>query len=100
MSYFNSRGVFLQLMLPSISGPNTVVSMQLARKEEQWDAQNSTVLECLVDSIMVTATSADRGKTFTLEGLSHDVDRDGVVGEGDKAKLVALAQAYVKIINP
>ena len=32
MSYLNQRGVFMQLMLPNASEPNTVVSMQLARK--------------------------------------------------------------------
>ncbi|WP_053116390.1 hypothetical protein [Pseudomonas sp. P1.31] len=100
MSFFNSRGVFLQLMQPGPSEPNTLVSMQLARKELAWDAQTSTESELLVDSIMVTATSKDGGKTFTIDRLNQDVDRDGVIGDADKAKLAALAKAYASIINP
>ena len=100
MSFFNSRGVFLQLMQPGPSEPNTLVSMQLARKELAWDAQTSTESELLVDSIMVTATSKDGGKTFTIDRLNQDVDRDGVNGDADKAKLAAHAKAYASIINP
>ena len=100
MSFFNSRGVFLQLMQPGPSEPNTLVSMQLARKELAWDAQTSTESELLVDSIMVTAISKDGGKTFTIDRLNQDVDRDGVIGDADKAKLAALAKAYASIINP
>lgn len=100
MSFFNDRGVFLQLMQPGPSEPNTLVSLQLARKELAWDAQTSTHSELLVDSIMVTATSKDGGKTFTVGRLNQDVDRDGVIGEEDKAKLAALAKAYASIINP
>jgi hypothetical protein len=100
MSFFNARGVFLQLMQPGPSEPNTLVSMQLARKELAWDAQTSSETETLVDSIMVTATSKDGGKTFTVGRLDQDVDRDGVIGEADKAKLAALAKAYASIINP
>ena len=37
MSFLNQRGVFLQMMLPSQSEPNTIVSLQLARKELGWE---------------------------------------------------------------
>ncbi|WP_409317837.1 hypothetical protein [Pseudomonas sp. KCJK9016] len=100
MSFFNSRGVFLQLLQPGPSEPNTLVSMQLARKEPGWDAEADEPMERLVDSIFVTATSTDGGHTFSIGRLEHDVDRDGEVGEQDRAKLAALAKAYASITNP
>ncbi|WP_166222215.1 hypothetical protein [Pseudomonas atagonensis] len=100
MSFFNSRGVFLQLMQPSHSEPNTQVSMQLARKEENWDEQSESVVESLVDSMMVTAISKDGGNTFSIGRLGQDVDGDGVIGDEDKTKLAALAKAYANIVNP
>ena len=59
MSFLNQRGVFLQMMLPSQSEPNTIVSMQLARKELGWDAEEQLSTESLVDSIYVVAVSSD-----------------------------------------
>ncbi|WP_065260647.1 hypothetical protein [Pseudomonas bananamidigenes] len=100
MSFFNSRGIFLQLLQPGPSEPNTLVSMQLARKEQGWDAEADEPMERLVDSIFVTATSTDGGHTFSIGRLEHDVDRDGEVGEQDRAKLAALAKAYASITNP
>ena len=100
MSYFNQRGVFLQLMQPGPSEPNTWVSMQLARKQLGWDAENETQTETLVDSIFVTAISRDNGNTFTLSGLKKDVDGDGDLDAADEDKLKALAKAYASIVNP
>ncbi|MBV6827173.1 hypothetical protein [Pseudomonas sp. PD9R] len=100
MSFFNQRGIFLQLMLPSPSEPNTLVSMQLARKEQRWDPETETASEALVDSIFVTATSTDKGESFNIRTLGRDVDGDGDIDNDDKAKLQALAKAYTKIVNP
>jgi len=100
MSYLNQRGVFLQLMLPSASEPNTIVSMQLARKELGWNAEEELSTEGLVDSIYVVAVSSNRGKTFTIRNTKKDVDGDGDIDNDDKAKLIALAKAYVSIVNP
>lgn len=100
MSYLNQRGVFLQLMLPNASEPNTIVSMQLARKELGWNAEEELSTEGLVDSIYVVAVSSDRGKTFTIRNNKKDVDGDGNIDSDDKAKLIALAKAYVSIVNP
>jgi hypothetical protein len=75
MSYLNQRGVFLQMMRPSITDANTIVSLQLARKELGWDAEQQLASEALVDG-------------------------DGDIDSDDKAKLIALAKAYVAIINP
>jgi hypothetical protein len=100
MSFFNQRGIFLQLMRPSPSEPNTLVSLQLARKELSWDAENQQQIETLVDSVFFTATSTDLGKSFRIGTVNKDVDRDGTTGAQDKAKLEALAKAYAAIINP
>jgi hypothetical protein len=100
MSFFNQRGIFLQLMRPGPSEPNTVVSLQLARKELSWDAANQEQVEALVDSVFFTATSKDLGNSFRIATVDKDVDRDGIIGASDKAKLEALAKAYAAIINP
>ncbi|KII37846.1 MULTISPECIES: hypothetical protein [Pseudomonas] len=100
MSYLNQRGVFMQLMLPNASEPNTIVSMQLARKELGWNAEQELSTEALVDSLYVVAVSSDRGKTFTIRTNKKDVDGDGDIDNDDKAKLIALAKAYVSIVNP
>ncbi|MNU72726.1 hypothetical protein D3C71_621970 [compost metagenome] len=100
MSFFNQRGIFLQLMLPSASEPDTVVSLQLAQKVESWDAENEKVVESLVDSVFFTATSTDLGNSFTISTVGKDVDGDGIIGADDKAKLQALAKAYASIVNP
>ncbi|WP_331693340.1 hypothetical protein VY732_00420 [Pseudomonas sp. ZY71] len=100
MSYLNQRGVFMQLMLPNASEPNTVVSMQLARKELGWNAEQELPTETLVDSIYVVAVSSDRGKTFTIRTNKKDVDGDGDIDNDDKAKLISLAKTYVSIVNP
>ncbi|RON77471.1 hypothetical protein [Pseudomonas fluorescens] len=100
MSYLNQRGVFMQMMQPNASEPNTIISMQLARKELGWNAEQELPTETLVDSIYVTAVSSDRGKTFTVRTNKKDVDGDGDIDNDDKAKLIALAKAYVNIVNP
>jgi hypothetical protein len=101
MSFFNQRGIFLQLMAPSIVSPNEVqVSMQLARKEMGWDAVNEEQTESLVDSITVTAVSGDAGQSFSINTVPSDVDGDGDIDSADKAKLLALAKAYAAIVNP
>lgn len=100
MSFLNQRGVFLQMMLPSQSEPNTIVSMQLARKELGWDAEEQLSTEALVDSVYVVAVSSDRGNSFTIRTDKADVDGDGDIYADDKAKLAALAKAYASIITP
>jgi len=100
MSFFNQRGIFLQLLQPGPSEPNTLVSLQLARKELSWDAENETQVESLVDSEFYTAVSTDRGSSFSIRSVGKDVDGDGTIGATDKAKLQALAKAYASIVNP
>lgn len=100
MSFFNQRGIFLQLMQPSSSEPNTLVSLQLARKELSWDAENEQQVEALVDSDFFTAVSTDSGQSFNIRKVDKDVDGDRKIGEGDKEKLQALARAYASIVNP
>ncbi|WP_223443546.1 MULTISPECIES: hypothetical protein [Pseudomonas] len=100
MSFFNQRGIFLQLMQPSPSEPNTLVSLQLARKELSWDAENNVQIENLVDSEFYTAVSKDKGKSFSIRFVGKDVDGDGNISADDKAKLQALAKAYASIVNP
>ena len=86
MSFFNQRGIFLQLMQPSLSEPNTVVSLQLARKELSWDADNEKQVEALVDSVFFNAVSSDGGNSFSIRVVGKDVDGDGDVDADDKAK--------------
>ncbi|KAF2389056.1 MULTISPECIES: hypothetical protein [Pseudomonas] len=101
MSMFNQRGIFLQLLAPSIVNPNeTQVSMQLARKELGWDAVNDEQTEALVDSVYVTAVSADGGRSFNIRTVRSDVDGDGDIDSDDKEKLLVLAKAYSAIVNP
>ena len=101
MSFFNQRGIFLQLLAPSITNPHEAqVSMQLARKELGWDAVNEVQTEALVDSVYVTAVSSDGGQSFTIKTINSDVDGDGDIDGDDKTKLLALAKAYSNIVNP
>ncbi|WP_223489650.1 hypothetical protein [Pseudomonas sp. A-RE-19] len=101
MSFFNQRGIFLQLLAPSITNPNEAqVSMQLARKELEWDPVNEVQTAALVDSVHVTAVSSDAGRSFTIKTVNSDVDGDGDIDNDDKAKLLALAKAYCSIVNP
>lgn len=101
MSFFNQRGIFLQLLAPSLTNPREAqVSMQLARKELGWDAVNEVQTEALVDSVYVTAVSSDGGQSFTIKTINSDVDGDGDIDGDDKAKLLALAKAYSSIVNP
>ena len=101
MSFFNQRGIFLQLMTPSIISPREArVSMQLARKELGWDAINEVQTEALVDSVYVEAVSADGGRSFSINSINSDVDGDGDIDSDDQAKLLALAKAYSSIVNP
>ena len=101
MSFFNQRGVFLQLLAPSITNPQEAqVSMQLARKEMGWDASKQESTEALVDSVYVTAISNDAGNSFSIKAVKRDVDGDGDIDNDDKEKLLALAKAYASIVNP
>ena len=100
MSFFNQRGIFLQLLAPSIINPREAkVSMQLARKEMGWDAVNEEQTEALVDSVYLVAVSDDGGQSFAIKTVS-DVDGDGDIDSDDKKKLLALAEAYASILNP
>ncbi|HCS45149.1 MAG TPA: hypothetical protein DIW52_20370 [Pseudomonas sp.] len=100
MSNYNQRGVFLQLLRPSIVSPKEVrVSMQFALKEEGYDPANREVTYSLLDSSTREAVSNDGGATFTMK-TTPDVDGDGDIDAQDKAVMVALAKAYSKIINP
>jgi hypothetical protein len=100
MSFFNQRGIFLQLLAPSPVNPGeTMVSMQFARKEVGYDAENQVETYALVDTTNLTAVSNDGGRTFSLRN-TKDIDRDGDVDADDRAKLLALAVAYSRIINP
>lgn len=101
MSSFNQRGIFLQLLAPTIVNPNEAqVSMQLTRKELGWDAENQVQTETLVDSTFITAVSRDGGRSFSIRANTPDVDGNRVINDEDKAKLLALAVAYSRIINP
>jgi hypothetical protein len=101
MSFFNQRGIFLQLLAPSITNPREAqVSLQLARKASGWDAVDEAPTETLVDSVYVTAVSNDGGQSFNIKAVNSDVDGDGDIDKDDKEKLLALAKAYSRIINP
>lgn len=101
MSFFNQRGIFLQLLAPSITNPREAqVSLQLARKAHGWDAVDEAPTETLVDSVYVTAVSNDGGQSFNIKAVNSDVDGDGDIDHDDKEKLLALAKAYSRIINP
>ena len=101
MSFFNRRGIFLQKLGPTIVDPNEVlVSMQFALKEDGWDAENSLKTTALLDSTSLIASSYDGGKSFSLGNVNKDIDGDGDIDADDKAKLLALAKAYVDIVRP
>ena len=100
MSNYNQRGIFLQLLRPSVVSPKEVrVSMQFALKEEGYDPANREATYSLLDSHTREAVSNDGGVTFTMK-TTPDVDGDGDIDSQDKAVLVALAKAYSKIVNP
>lgn len=100
MSHFNLRGIFLQKLGPTPIDPNEVlVSMQFALKQSGWDAENAVPTDALLDSRIIIASSYDGGQTFDVRN-DKDVDGDGDIDEEDKAKLLALAKAYVNIVNP
>lgn len=101
MSFFNQRGIFLQLLAPTIANPQEAqVSMQLARKQPVWDALKEESTDTLVDSVYVTAVSNDGGQSFSINVVRSDVDGDRDIDNDDKAKLLALAKAYSSIVNP
>ena len=101
MSFLNQRGIFLQLLAPTITSPREArVSMQLGRKESGWDAEAGAVTDVLVDSVYVDAVSSDGGRSFSIKSVNSDVDGDGDIDNDDKAKLLALAKAYSSIVNP
>jgi hypothetical protein len=101
MSFFNRRGIFLQKLGPTIVDPNEVlVSMQLALKEERWDAGNNVQTTALLDSTTLVASSYDGGQSFSLGIINKDIDGDGDIDADDKAKLLALAKAYASIVKP
>ncbi|WP_322617810.1 hypothetical protein [Pseudomonas sp. BIC9C] len=74
MSLFNQHGIFLQLMQPGPSEPNTLISLQLARKEFSWDAENEAQIESLVGSEFYTAvsTDGDQGLCQYRQSMSSD----------------------------
>lgn len=101
MSNYNQRGVFLQLLGPSIVSPKEVrVSMQFALKEEGYDPVNRVPTYSLLDTTTREAVSNDGGVTFSMRDARADVDGDGNIDAQDKAILVLLAKAYSKIVNP
>lgn len=101
MSFFNQRGIFLQLLAPSATNPREAqVSMQLARKESIWNPDIEQVKETLEDNVYVTAVSDDGGRSFNIKNVKSDVDGDGDIDNDDKQKLLALAAAYSAILNP
>jgi hypothetical protein len=100
VSNFNHRGIFLQKLGPTVVDPDEVlVSMQFALKQSGWDAENAVPTDSLLDSRIIIASSYDGGKTFDIRN-DKDVDGDGDIDADDKAKLLALAKAYVSIVNP
>ncbi|MCE6981386.1 hypothetical protein EI534_29310 [Pseudomonas frederiksbergensis] len=100
MSSFNQRGIFLQKLGPTLVDPDEVlVSMQFALKESGWDDINAVPKETLLDSTIIVAASYDGGKSFDVRN-SKDIDGDGDIDADDKAKLLALAKAYVSIVSP
>ncbi|WP_460119288.1 hypothetical protein [Pseudomonas sp. S2_C03] len=101
MSFFNQRGIFLQLLSPSATNPREAqVSMQLARKESIWNPEIEQVKETLEDNVYVTAVSDDGGRSFDIKNLKSDIDGDGDIDNDDRQKLLALAAAYSAIVNP
>lgn len=101
MSFYNQRGIFLQLLAPSIVNPQEArVSMQLARKQSGWDPVEEARTDTLVDSAMIEAISNDGGQTFTIKSAGRDVDGDRDIDSDDVDKLLALAKAYASIKNP
>ncbi len=101
MSNYNQRGVFLQLLAPSVVSPKEVrVSMQFALKEEGYDPEHRTPTYSLLDSSTHEAVSNDGGLTFSMRQSPADVNGDRNVDAQDKAVLIALATAYSKIVNP
>ncbi|MBV4461050.1 hypothetical protein KVG96_24105 [Pseudomonas sp. COR58] len=100
MSNFNPRGIFLQKLGPTPVDPDEVlVSLQFALKESGWNAENAVPTDSLLDSRTLIAASYDGGKTFGIRN-EKDIDGDGDIDADDKAKLLALAKAYVSIENP
>ncbi|MBC3268784.1 MULTISPECIES: hypothetical protein [Pseudomonas] len=100
MSSFNQRGIFLQKLGPTPVDPDEVlVSIQFALKQAGWDARNAVPTESLLDSRIIIAASYDGGKTFDVRN-DKDIDGDGDIDADDKNKLLALAKAYVNIMNP
>lgn len=100
MSFVNSRGIFLQLLAPSIVSPNeAVVSMKLGLEVLGYNEETEEQTHTLVDITELAAFSNDGGKTFTLRTV-RDIDGDGDIDEADKEKLLALASAYARILNP
>ena len=100
MSGYNQRGVFLQLLAPSIVSPKEVrVSMQFGLKEEGYDPEQRAPTYTLLDTTTREAVSTDGGVTFTM-GNIPDVNGNGAIDAQDKVVLIALAKAYAKIINP
>ncbi|MBF4555465.1 MAG: hypothetical protein I8H81_08740 [Pseudomonadales bacterium] len=101
MSFYNQRGVFLQLLSSAPSSPKEVrVSMQFALKDEGYDPVNRVPTYSLLDSTRREAVSNDGGVTFTMRDAQVDIDGDGQIDAQDKAVLVLLAKAYSKIVNP
>lgn len=101
MSLFNRRGIFLQKLGPTVVDPKEVlVSMQFALKEEVWNPDDSQETTALLDSTILIAASYDGGQSFSFGNFNKDIDGDGDIDADDKAKLLALAKAYVSIANP
>lgn len=101
MSVFDRRGIFLQKLGPTPVDPDEVlVSMQFALKESSWDPVNSRPAETLLDSSTLIAASYDGGQSFRIGSINKDVDGDGDIDDDDKARLLALAKAYVSIVRP
>jgi hypothetical protein len=88
MSLLNDHGIFLHKHVPGSVKPNEViVSIRFASKEDDGSVA--------LDSKIMTASSYDGGKTYSLSKTGGLVD--GYANDEENAQLLALAKAYAAI---